>query len=244
MRRADRLFQIIQILRRTARPVTAAALAEELETSIRTVYRDIADLMAQRVPIRGEAGVGYVLEDGFDMPPLMLTAEELEAVLLGAQFVAGRADPELARAAKDLVAKIAQVIPENLRPFVASSPLTATPQWRAEVDAIDMARLRLAIREQQKVRLAYRDEAGAVTERVIWPISVGYFDTVRIIAAWCELRGAFRHFRTDRVVGAGFLEARYMRPRPQLWAEWKKAWLDRGPRRELASAHSSPALRT
>ncbi|MBC7167257.1 HTH domain-containing protein, partial [Phenylobacterium sp.] len=143
MRRADRLFQIIQILRRTARPVTAAALAEELETSVRTVYRDIADLMGQRVPIRGEAGIGYVLDDGFDMPPLMLTAEELEAVLLGAQFVSGRADPELARAAKDLVAKIAQVIPENLRPFVASSPLTATRQWRAEVDAIDMARLRL-----------------------------------------------------------------------------------------------------
>lgn len=241
MRRADRLFQIIQILRRTPRPVTAAALAEELETSVRTVYRDIADLVGQRVPIRGEAGIGYVLDDGFDMPPLMLTAEELEAVLLGAQFVSGRADPELARAAKDLVAKIAQVIPENLRPFVASSPLTATRQWRAEVDAIDMARLRLAIREQGKVRLAYRDEAGAVTERVIWPISVGYFDTVRIIAAWCELRADFRHFRTDRVVEAAFLEARYTRPRPQLWGEWKRAWLDRGPRRELAGARTSTA---
>lgn len=242
MRRADRLFQIIQILRRTTRPVTAAALAQELETSIRTVYRDIADLIGQRVPIRGEAGVGYVLDQGFDMPPLMLTAEELEAVLLGAQFVAGRADPDLARAAKDLVAKIAQVIPESLRPFVASSPLTATPQWRAEVDAIDMARLRLAIREQGKVRLAYRDEAGSITERVIWPISVGYFDTVRIIAAWCELRGAFRHFRTDRVVDAAFLEARYTRPRPQLWAEWKRAWLDHGPRRKPADAAASQPL--
>lgn len=241
MRRADRLFQIIQILRRTTRPITAAALAQELETSIRTVYRDIADLMGQRVPIRGEAGVGYVLDEGFDMPPLMLTAEELEAVLLGAQFVAGRADPELARAAKDLVAKIAQVIPENLRPFVASSPLTATRQWRAEIDAIDMARLRLAIREQGKVRLAYRDEVGTVTERVIWPIAVGYFDTVRIIAAWCELRADFRHFRTDRVVDADFLEARYTRPRPQLWGEWKKVWLDHGPRRNLADAQVSAA---
>ena len=115
MRRADRLFQIIQILRRSRRPVTAQALARELETSVRTVYRDVSDLMAQRVPIRGEAGVGYVLEDGFDMPPLMLTAEEVEAVLLGAQWVSGRGDPDLARAAQDLVAKIAAVIPAGLR---------------------------------------------------------------------------------------------------------------------------------
>src|SRR5215469_14682891 len=102
MRRADRLFQIIQVLRRTRRPVTADAIAVELETSKRTIYRDIADLMAQRVPIRGEAGVGYVLDGGYDLPPLMLTADEIEAAVLGAQWVAGRGDPALARAARDL----------------------------------------------------------------------------------------------------------------------------------------------
>src|ERR1700761_9759092 len=115
MRRADRLFQIIQILRRTSRPITADAVALELEVSKRTVYRDIADLIGQRVPIRGEAGLGYVLDGHFDMPPLMLTPDEIEAAVLGAQWVVGNADPVLARAAEDLMAKIADTVPERLR---------------------------------------------------------------------------------------------------------------------------------
>src|SRR5579862_6383815 len=118
MRRADRLFQIIQILRRGRGPHTAGRIAAELETSKRTVYRDIADLIGQRVPIRGEAGVGYVLEGGFDMPPLMLTADEIEAAVLGAQWVARRGDPSLARAAQDLIAKIAASVPERLLPYI------------------------------------------------------------------------------------------------------------------------------
>ena len=121
MRRADRLFQIIQVLRRTRRPVTADAMAAELETSKRTIYRDIADLMAQRVPIRGEAGVGYVLDGGYDLPPLMLTPDEIEAAVLGAQWVAGRGDPALARAAQDLIAKIGAAVPERLRPVRAGA---------------------------------------------------------------------------------------------------------------------------
>src|SRR5216683_421788 len=117
MRRADRLFQIIQVLRRTRKPLTADAIAAELETSKRTIYRDIATLMAQRVPIRGEAGMGYILEKGFDLPPLMLTPDEIEAAVLGAQWVIGHADPVLARAAEDLMAKIADTVPELLRDF-------------------------------------------------------------------------------------------------------------------------------
>jgi predicted DNA-binding transcriptional regulator YafY len=226
MRRGDRLFQIIQILRRSRRPVTGAALARELETSLRTVYRDMADLIAQRVPIRGEAGVGYVLDEGFDMPPLMLTAQELEAVLLGAQWVGGRGDPDLARAAQDVVAKIAQVIPENLRPYVSSSPLTAAGGPSAVRDALDMSELRACMRDQRKVALDYADEAGAVTRRVIWPVTVGYFDTTRVICAWCELRKAFRHFRTDRVVAAEFLNDRYPGARAQLWAQWRRTLPD------------------
>src|SRR6266513_65242 len=127
MRRADRLFQIIQILRRTPGPITAEALAAELETSKRTVYRDIADLIGQRVPIRGEAGVGYVLEAGMDLPPLMLTQDEIEAAVLGAQWVAGHADIALARAADDLIAKIADTVPERLRPFVLEPASRARP---------------------------------------------------------------------------------------------------------------------
>jgi len=118
MRRADRLFQIIQVLRRTRKPLTADAIAAELETSKRTIYRDIATLIEQRVPIRGEAGMGYILEKGFDLPPLMLTPDEIEAAVLGAQWVAGHADTALSRAAHDLIAKIADTVPERLRPFV------------------------------------------------------------------------------------------------------------------------------
>src|SRR3569832_790140 len=118
MRRADRLFQIIQIMRRARRPISADAIAAELETSKRTIYRDIASLMGQRVPIRGEAGMGYVLDTGFDLPPLMLTPTEIAAAVLGAQWVTNRGDPALARAAQDLIAKIAASVPERLRPYV------------------------------------------------------------------------------------------------------------------------------
>src|SRR5690349_15563798 len=126
MRRADRLFQIIQILRRSRGPATADAIALELETSKRTVYRDVADLIGQRVPIRGEAGIGYVLDAGFHLPPLMLTPDEIEAAVLGAQWVSRRADPALSRAAQDLIAKLAEAVPEQLRPYVLE-PAAATP---------------------------------------------------------------------------------------------------------------------
>jgi predicted DNA-binding transcriptional regulator YafY len=148
MRRADRLFRIIQVLRRKRRPVTAHEIAEELETSLRTIYRDVAQLMADRVPIRGEAGIGYVLDGGFDMPPLMLTPDEIEAAMLGAQWVSERGDPVLARAASDLVAKIGAVIPEHLRPLLMEPMLAAPKRYPNTMDAIDMARGRSAIRTQ------------------------------------------------------------------------------------------------
>ena len=123
MRRTERLFQIIQILRRYDRPITAHELAEELETSLRTVYRDTAELIAQRVPIRGEAGIGYVLEDGYDMPPLMLTADELEAAVLGAKWVEARGDAHLQRGARDLIAKLTTAVPKTLQPVIVDSGL-------------------------------------------------------------------------------------------------------------------------
>jgi predicted DNA-binding transcriptional regulator YafY len=239
MRRADRLFRIIQVLRRRRRPVTAAEIAGELETSLRTIYRDIAQLMADRVPIRGEAGIGYVLDGGFDMPPLMLTPDEIEAAMLGAQWVMGRADTELSRAAADLVAKIGQVIPEHLRPMLVDPALTSGS--RAPVaDAIDMARLRTAIRAQGKLLLVYRDEKGIESRRVIWPIAVSYWDYVRIIVGWCELRKAFRHFRTDRVVHYEFLEARYPTARARLRVAWKKEMESESIRHKRTAAGARP----
>ncbi len=160
MRRADRLFQIIQVLRRTRKPLTADAIAAELETSKRTIYRDITTLIEQRVPIRGEAGVGYILEKGFDLPPLMLTPDEIEACVLGAQWVVGHADPALARAAQDLMAKVAETVPERLRPFVLEPASRARRAWNREPDRIDMVRTRTQIHEGRKITLNYRDEQG------------------------------------------------------------------------------------
>ena len=222
MRRADRLFQIIQILRRTQRPITADAIAEELETSKRTVYRDIADLIGQRAPIRGEAGVGYILEDGFDLPPLMLTPEEVEAAVLGAQMVAARGDPALRRAAEDLVAKIGAVIPENLRPLVVEPATRAAPNWKATPDNIDMAGVRQQIRAGRKLVLTYRDEQERETRRIVWPFAIGYYETTRLIVAWCEMRTDFRSFRTDRVSAAEFTEDRYPDRPASLRARWRR----------------------
>ncbi len=189
MRRADRLFQIIQILRRAPRPVTAAELARELEVSARTVYRDVADLVGQRVPILGEAGLGYVLGETFDMPPLMLTPDEIEAAVLGAQWVAGRGEPVLAKAARDLIAKITAVVPERLHPFIADPSIGDAAGFHADRGR-DRCRADPAwIREGRKIRIDYRDARGDPSRRVIWPVIVGFFDQARMLAGWCELRG-------------------------------------------------------
>jgi predicted DNA-binding transcriptional regulator YafY len=222
MRPADRLFQIIQILRRTPRPITAGALADELGTSKRTVYRDIADLIGQRVPIRGEAGIGYVLQTGLDLPPLMLTPDEIEAAVLGAQWVARYSDAELARAAQDLIAKIGAVVSERLRPFVFEPATEMPPARSLATDGLDMAQVRAQIHAGRKIRLRYRDEQDRESDRVVWPVTVGYMETVRHLIAWCELRQDFRSFRTDRVLAAGFLDERYPERPSALRAKWRR----------------------
>ncbi|UCI10651.1 helix-turn-helix transcriptional regulator [Mesorhizobium sp. B1-1-8] len=202
MRRADRLFQLIQILRRNSRPVTAAAIAQELEVSKRTVYRDVADLMGQRVPISGEAGFGYMLQPGFDMPPLMFTPDEVESIVLGAQWVALHSDAVIANAARDVVSKIAAVVPETLRPFIAEPSMGIRSTRSTPNESIDVAPIRQAIREGRKLQLEYRSEAGEITIRTVWPVILGYSETSRLLVAWCELRQDFRHFRTDRMLAA------------------------------------------
>jgi len=223
MRRADRLFEIIQILRRVRRPVSAQAIADELEVSKRSVYRDIATLTAQRVPIRGEAGIGYVLEEGFDMPPLMLTAEEIDAAVLGALWVSTRAEPELARAAENLIAKIEAITPRPLRRHIAAASMSVRPVSPASEDKVDAAMLRQAILEGRKVSLGYRDGDGKESKRVVWPVLLGYRDEGRILAAWCELRQGFRYFRTDRMTFAEALDQRYPESRGSLKDRWRKA---------------------
>jgi len=211
---------MIQILRRRKDPITAEALAAELETSKRTVYRDVADLMAQRVPIRGEAGTGYVLDRGYDMPPLMLTPDEIEVAVLGAQWVSTRADAALRRAAQDLVTKTAATVPERLRPLVLDPVSRTPPAWKQAPDALEMPSVRAAIRAGTKIALRYRDEKERESERVVWPVVVGYLESSRVLVAWCELRQDFRTFRTDRVVSAVFLKETYGERPSTLRTRW------------------------
>jgi predicted DNA-binding transcriptional regulator YafY len=198
VRRADRLFEIIQLMRR--RPtVRARDLCEALEVSERTIYRDIRDLIASGVPIEGEAGVGYVLRAGFDLPPLMFKETEIEALVLGARIVESWADTELADAASDAIAKIEAVIPERLRGFMANTALLAPGTHFMEPIPFDLAVLRRAVRGQAKVRFRYTDVLQQKSERTVWPLSLAYFGPVWVLAAWCELREDFRTFRLDRM---------------------------------------------
>src|SRR3569833_3031225 len=210
MRRADRLFQLVQLLRRS-RLVTAQRLASELEVSERTVYRDIRDLTLNGVPIRGEAGVGYALAHGFDLPPLMFTEEELEALVLGTRVVQSHADPELARAADSALAKIEMVLPERLRGAAGAKGLLA-PNFHRGANAPHLGALREALRSRRRVRFDYEDKGGARTKRVARPLGLAFWGKVWSMAAWCETRADFRSFRIDRMsqvtLGAQFPEAR------------------------------------
>jgi predicted DNA-binding transcriptional regulator YafY len=220
MRRADRLFQLIQILRRQPTAVTAEAIAAELEVSVRTVYRDVRDLQARRVPIDGAAGVGYVLREGYDLPPLMFTEDELEALLIGVRIVRSWADPGLAAAAGDVLGKVAAVLPEALRVRISSLSLLAPPSGRREPVAIDVAALRLAIRREHKVELDYVNAAGSATRRAVWPMSLAFFPPVWLLLAWCELRQDFRSFRLDRIGALRFPGERYPRVPGRRLVDW------------------------
>ncbi len=210
MRRAERLMQIIQIFRRhgTRRtaPLTAAQLADELEINVRTVYRDIQALIGNGVPIRGEAGVGYMMEDGFDLPPMMFNTDELEALMLGARLVATQGDEMLARSALDAVAKIAEIVPLELRPVLLDAPLYAPELGHDPIDMIDAGDIRVALRKRRKIQIEYSDAQASPSQRTLWPIALAYLKGVRLLVAWCELRDDFRHFRVDRISKLELLE--------------------------------------
>ncbi|HKV06843.1 MAG TPA: YafY family protein [Thermoanaerobaculia bacterium] len=197
MRRADRLFQIVQILRRR-RLTTARHLAETLGISERTVYRDVRDLVGSGVPVEGEAGVGYRLR-GFDLPPLMFSRDEVEALVLGARIVQSWTDPGLARAASEALAKIEAALPRDRSHLVRSTPLFAPDDHWQEKLSVDFTLLREAIRDCRRLRFCYIDSQGATSERVVRPLGLSFYGPVWILAAWCELRQDFRAFRLDRI---------------------------------------------
>ena len=208
MRRADRLFQIIQLIRRY-NVTTAAVLAENLEVSERTVYRDIRDLVLSGVPIDGEAGVGYRLRKGFDLPPLMFSHTEVEALVLGSRLVMSWTDPALAKAAKSALGRIESALPEELRSRL-NAPLFAPAARLPQAVVERMALLRAAIEERRKVRLAYRDVEGELTERTVRPLGLTFWGYVWSVTAWCELRDDFRSFRLDRAVDLQLQDERFV----------------------------------
>lgn len=221
MSRAARLLELLQVLRRHRRPVVGAALAQQLGISLRTLYRDIASLQAQGAAIEGEAGLGYVLKPGFVLPPLMFTAEELEALVLGSRWVIKRGkDARLAEAAGRALDKISAVLPAEARHQLESHALLVGPASKA-AESPWLARLRAAIRDEQILQLTYLDLKGQLSERRIWPFALGYFEQVELVVAWCEQRQAVRNFRVDHIQALLDTGQRYPRPRQALLKEWK-----------------------
>ncbi|WP_373974871.1 YafY family transcriptional regulator [Chitinibacter sp. SCUT-21] len=222
MSRAQRLLDLLQLLRMHRFPVAGSELAAQLGISLRTLYRDIATLQAQGAQIEGEAGLGYVLKPGFTLPPLMFSPEELDALVLGLRWVAERADDDLQSAARQAKAKISAVLPATLRHQLDHSPLLIGPNEIAEGSHDFLAEIRLAIREQTKLAIRYSDSKSQASERIVWPLALGFFDQVRILIAWCELRAQFRCFRTDRIHQLLTAETRYSTPRQQLLQQWRE----------------------
>lgn len=224
MSRTHRLFDLLQILRRHRRPVSGAELARETGISLRTLYRDIATLQAMGAEIDGEPGLGYMLKPGFLLPPLMFSDAEIEALALGAQWVARRTDDELSGAARNAMAKIAAVLPKDLRCKLESDALIVGPGWE-KPQVVGLGPLRRSLAAERKLAITYCDGKGARTQRVIWPVTLGFFESTRVLAAWCELRGAFRHFRTDRIVAATPLPDRPPKSHKALIRDWRKTLL-------------------
>lgn len=221
MARSQRLLELIQVLRRHRQPVSGQALADELSVSLRTVYRDIQTLIGQGATIDGEAGLGFVLRPGFVLPPLMFSDEELEALVLGLRWVAQRTDASFEHAAMNALAKIAAVLPDDLRNNVEGIGLIAVPSRNADARH-DLAPIRAAIRSEQMVVLDYADVKGEHTRRTIWPIALAFFENSRVLAAWCELRQDFRHFRIDRIIALHETGQRYPQRRRVLMKQWRE----------------------
>lgn len=222
MSRSARLLDLLQLLRRHRAPVTGPALADELGISIRTLYRDIATLQEQGADIRGEPGLGYLLRPGFTLPPLMFSADELEALVLGSSWVAVRGDARLGAAASNAVAKIRAVLPAELRDHVDAATLTVPDFSPGEPATADAAIIRDAIRNEHKLTISYRDTDGASTQRTIWPLLIGFFERVLVVPAWCELRQDYRAFRVDRIGSIEATGTRYPRRRVTMVKEWRE----------------------
>jgi predicted DNA-binding transcriptional regulator YafY len=208
MRRADRLFHIIQLIR-GRRLTTAAYMAQRLEVSERTIYRDVADLQFQGVPIEGEAGVGYRLGAGFDLPPMMFTQDEAKAIVASVRMAQVWLDPVMAQGAQDALGKILSVLPADARVAAEALAVYAPPGGLPEAAQRTLQTLREAVHERRKVFINYRDLADKPSERTLRPLGCFYWGKVWTLAAWCEQRNDFRSFRVDRVTAVQRLDERF-----------------------------------
>lgn len=222
MSRSERLLDLLQALRRRTRAVSAAVLADELGVNLRTIYRDINTLRDQGAPIEGEAGVGFVLGPGFTLPPLHFTKAELEALVLGARWVASRGDTALVRASADCLAKVAAVLTPALRQELSATTMLVGPDRGPAVDDGLASAIRASIAQDKKLELSYKDKDGVSSVRLVWPVCVGFFDQVRVLVAWCETRQAFRHFRLDRVVAWSEPGAPHPSNHRDLFVRWRQ----------------------
>jgi predicted DNA-binding transcriptional regulator YafY len=220
MRPAERLFDIIQLLRVSPRPLSAAVIAGRLEVSTRTVYRDIVALQGSGVPIEGASGFGYVLGPGYDLPPLMFTAEEFQTIAVALDLVRRTGDQGLQTAAAGVRAKIAAIRPP-VRGGMAEAPYYVWTEGAPTTPIVCLSEVRDAIRGRRKLCLDYRNAEGEESRRIVWPLAIAYFATTTLIGAWCELRDDYRHFRTDRVRDLSVLEEAYPADCPTLLSGWQ-----------------------
>ncbi len=221
MSRTERLLELLQVLRAYRQPVSGAQLSQQMQVSLRTIYRDIASLQAQGAHIVGEAGSGFILRPGFMLPPLMFSEEEIEALVLGSRWVAERGDRRLASAAQVAMDKIKAVLPTDLCNALEHNALLVPPANEAKEEDISLSQIRAAIRHEKKATLHYRNAQGQASERQVWPFALGFFERVQVLIAWCELRQEIRHFRTDRISAMQVHEERYPKRKQALLKEWR-----------------------
>ncbi|MBI6529846.1 YafY family transcriptional regulator [Proteus vulgaris] len=229
MTRTQRLLTLLQILKENRYPITAEALADKLHISVRSIYRDIESLRAQGAEITGEAGVGYQLKSGLLLPPLTFDINELEALILGLRWVENNTDSELSYSALRAINKINAVVTTQHQTLLEQNTLFVPTNRIIEVNHTIAKDLRLSLREEKKAKINYKDAQKQLSHRIIWPIAVGYFQDSQVIAAWCELRQSYRHFRLDRIISYEVLSDNLPYPKSYLLDRWKKEILKDAP---------------
>ncbi|WP_193015205.1 helix-turn-helix transcriptional regulator [Proteus sp. FME41] len=222
MTRTQRLLTLLQILKENRYPITAEVLADKLHISVRSIYRDIESLRNQGAEITGEAGVGYQLKSGLLLPPLTFDINELEALILGLRWVESNTDKELSHSAVRAINKINAIVTTQHQALLEQNTLFVPTNQIIEVNDTIAKDLRLSLREERKAKINYKDAQNQLSSRIIWPIAVGYFQYSQVIAAWCELRQNYRHFRLDRIISYEVLSDNLPYPKNYLLSRWKK----------------------